>query len=352
MNRQLTGNQRNKGASAASTLTAIERGYDFLYHTSQLDEAIGYRTLLTCCFAVAAATSHSSRRKQLATRRANTLIKHWRRENGVIPANPRKAALLDFVWVGYALKRLGKSTRSFPRQIAAAIRKFSPVELLGYDPRSEPPPENYSFVCDCGLQNLPGRKTCKQCRCKLTFQTRYRTWFQGLTITYILQECGVGWSVGYEDVLKWLPALRPYPAPPTDENEDDDEWRSALYAVTHLVYSLNDFGTYRLSPRFLKAEIDFIKKSIAVVCSEGEIELLGELLDTLKAFGLRPAHPLIRRGTNHLLENVNADGSWGDPDEDSINTLCHTTWTAVDGLRTYSWRRERAGNSRLRKLLK
>jgi hypothetical protein len=48
----------------------------------------------------------------------------------------------------------------------------------------------------------------------------------------------------------------------------------------------------------------------------------------------------------------NADGSWGDPDEENIRTRCHTTWTAIDGLRTYAWRGERLSHPEVKSMLK
>jgi hypothetical protein len=47
---------------------------------------------------------------------------------------------------------------------------------------------------------------------------------------------------------------------------------------------------------------------------------------------------------NRVITSVmheNKDGSWGDPDEENIRTRCHTTWTAIDGLRTFAWRGRR-----------
>jgi hypothetical protein len=80
-------------------------------------------------------------------------------------------------------------------------------------------------------------------------------------------------------------------------------------------------------------------------------ELLGELLDSLKAFGLPDTHPLIRRGTKYLLAQQNQDGSWGDPDEENIRRRCHTTWTVIDGLRSYALREERLSVPRVQQIL-
>ena len=132
--------------------------------------------------------------------------------------------------------------------------------------------------------------------------------------------------------------MRPYPVLADD---DIDSLHDAIYAVTHVVYTLNDYGTYRLSRRWLPQEFAFLKANVASACERDDPEILGELLDSLKAFGLKTSHPLLKLGTDHLLLSQNKDGSWGDPKEEDISTRCHTTWTAIDGLRTYAWRGER-----------
>jgi hypothetical protein len=62
-------------------------------------------------------------------------------------------------------------------------------------------------------------------------------------------------------------------------------------------------------------------------------------------------HPLIKRGAKYLLAAQNQDGSWGDPGEENVRTRCHTTWTAIDGLRAYAWRGERLSNPEIRPVL-
>ena len=68
-------------------------------------------------------------------------------------------------------------------------------------------------------------------------------------------------------------------------------------------------------------------------------ETMGEFMDTLKSFGLKDSDPVIRSGMDFLLSTQNADGSWGDPKTDDIYLRYHPTWTAIDGLRDYKWKR-------------
>ncbi len=172
---------------------------------------------------------------------------------------------------------------------------------------------------------------------------------RALASTYVSGRCGILFGVRYLDVLKWLPTMRPYPV---GADENVELLREAIYAVTHIVYTLNDYGTYRLRPGWLPREFAFLKANVASACERKDPEVLGELLDSLKAFGLRASHPLIMRGTRYLLAEQNEDGSWGDAHEENIRTRCHTTWTAIDGLRTYAWRGERLSRPEVKSMLK
>jgi hypothetical protein len=332
-----------------TTETAIKRGLDFIYRTANAPEGFAsYGSLMICCFALVGATSRDAGLRQLARSRAEKFTRRWQRLHPVVPLDANADLALDFAMLRYALSRIGQRDVVKSEEIRAAVQRFSVEDLLGFNPLTEPPPNDLPFTCDCGLKNQRGRKTCKQCQQRLEYQSRYRVWMEALANTYVSERCGLRFGAGYLDVLKWLPTLRPYPE---GTKEDVELVRDAIYAVTHVVYALNDYGTYKLSPRLLSQEVAFLKANVASACKREDPEILGELLDTLRALGLRGNHALISQGTRYLLTSQNKDGSWGDPDEENIRTRCHTTWTAIDGLRSYAWRGERSTFPRLQPLL-
>jgi hypothetical protein len=337
-------------ADQINSETSIKRGLDFIYRIASTWEAFDrYGSLLICCFALVGATSRDARLRQLARPRALKLAQRWSRAHSLVPTDPRPELILDFVFARYALSRLGLRDVALSAQIRTALKRFSAQDLLGFNPVIEPPPNDLSYACDCGVKNQRGRTFCTQCKRRLETQSRYRVWMEALANTYVAERCGFTFGAHYADVLKWLPVMRPFEI---GTHKDDEVVRDAVFAVTHLVYSLNDYSTYRLLPRRLPMEFAFLKASVAGACERRDPELLGELLDSLKAFGLRASHPLIIRGTKYLLSNQNEDGSWGDPEEEDIRTRCHTTWTAIDGLRTYAWRGERWLRPEVRSMLK
>lgn len=334
----------------ASRDTSIKRGLDFIYRIASKPEGFdSCGGLLICCFALMGATSRDASLRQLARSRAQKLAQRWSRLHPVVQSDASADVILDFVLICYALGRLGVRDVVLKAQIRAAAKRFSVQDLLGFNPVSEPPANDLPYPCDCGLKNQRGRTFCKQCKRRLENQSRYRVWMEALANTYVSGRCGLLFGARYLDVLKWLPTMRPYPV---SAPEDVESLRDAIYAVTHIVYTLNDYSTYRLSSRWLPQEFAFLQANVGSACERNDPEVLGELLDSLKAFGLPASHPLIVRGTEYLLAEQNEDGSWGDPDEENIRTRCHTTWTAIDGLRTYAWRGERLTFPKLRPLLK
>jgi hypothetical protein len=330
--------------------TSIKRGLDFIYRLANTKAGFdGYGSLLICCFSLVGATSRDANLRQLARSRAEKLAARWDRLHPHVPTDADPDLITRFVLVRYALSRIGLRNAAQNAEIRSAAKRFSAQDLLGFNPLSEPPANDLPYACDCGLTNQRGRKFCKQCRRRLEIYSRYRVWMGALAGTYVSERCGILFGARYTEVLKWLPAMRPYPTGP---DEDIELLRDAIYAVTHIVYTLNDYGTYRLRPGWLPQEFAFLKMNVAAACERKDPELLGELLDSLKAFGLRDTHPLMIRGTKYLLDEQNEDGSWGDPDEDSIRRRCHTTWTAIDGLRSYAWRGVRLSRPEVKTMLK
>jgi hypothetical protein len=334
----------------ASSETSIKRGLDFIYRVASTTDGFdSYGSLLICCFALVGATSRDANLRRLARSRAQEFAQRWSRAHPLVPPDAGPDLVLDFVLVRYALSRLGLRDVALKAQMRAAAKRFSAEDLLGFNPVSEPPANDLSYACDCGLKNQRGRTFCRQCRRRLEIQSRYRVWMRALASTYVGGRCGILFGARYADILKWLPVMRPYPV---GADEDEEVVRDAIFAVTHIVYTLNDYNTYRLSPRWLPQEFAYLKANVEAACVQHDPELLGELLDSLRAFGLPARHPLMDRGTSYLLASQNEDGSWGDPDEENIRTRCHTTWTAIDGLRTYAWRGERLSLPEVKSILK
>jgi hypothetical protein len=328
---------------------AIQMGMDFLCRTAgKMKSWRASGPYFFICFPLIAATSKSITLRKMARERGRSLALRWQSLCPALPNKPRPEVVYRFLLGGYTADHFGLRNEVLREQVRLAARCFSAREFLGFDPRSEPPPDNVSEACSCGLENVPGRKRCQRCRKKLIINSRYRVWMGALGTTFWADRYGVTLGARYADVLQWLPNMRPYSM---HQKQDYLAFFDIVYAVTHLVYTLNGYGRYNLSSRWLPQEFEFLRANVNVAIRWDDPDMVGEFLDCLKAFGLPNHHPTIRLATNYLLAKQNADGSWGDMQVNDIFQRFHATWTAVDGLREYAWRGERLSYPSLQPLL-
>ena len=318
---------------------AIDRGLDFIYQTAckpAYFEEYGFDYL--GCFHCLASTSRDRklRKKALGLGRERAL--NWRRRNAKVPRNPEPDDIANLVSGSYAAHSLGLPDGQLKQALRKAAANYTATDYYYFDPATEPPPSDVPHDCRCGASNPRGRKTCQRCKRRLTMMTRYAVWQDALIRTYTGERYGVRLGASYADVIRWLPSMRPYP---TFVDADDMEFYDAVYAVTHVVYSLNSYSCYKLSPRWLPAEYSFLKRNLTRAIFTNDPETMGEFLDSLKSFGLDEDSPLVRKGVDFLLATQNPDGSWGNVNAADIYQRYHPTWTAVDGLREYAWRGQR-----------
>ncbi len=288
---------------------AVLRGLRFIYQNSlEGNNFEDWDGDYLWCFHCVASTSADSNLRALAREMGATLARKWRDSQQALPE------LADADEVGYYMsmidvaQRLGIETPQLRDHVGQGSRRFTAKDYLGFDPVREAPPANA--------------------------RSRYDLWCDALVLTYTGDSCAIRMGASYVDVLRWLPQMRPYRGA---EGGANAEFRDIVLAITHLVYTLNDYNRYRLSPEWLPHEFDFLRANLREPVSAGDPELLGEFVDCLRAFGLPESDAVVRSGVEYLLESQNADGSWGDIHEPDVHKRYHTAWAAVDGLRDYNW---------------
>jgi hypothetical protein len=325
-----------KKTVAAQPYLAITRGLDFIYRTACEPanfETYGYDYL--CCFDCIASTSKDADLVRRARKMGRERAREWRRANTRIPRDSNADDLAYLISGSAAAHSLGIRDPSFKQKLMRAASRHRAAEFFGFDPRVEPPPVDLPSECECGFYNSRSRKRCAECRRRLSMMSRYELWMDALVRSYTAKVYGVRLGANFADVLKWLPSMRPYPE---YKDSDDVHHYWAIYAVTHVVYVLNGYSRYQLSRHWLPHEYAFLKQNLTKAIELDDPETTGELLDSLKAFGLSNQHPLIKKGIAYLLSCQNEDGSWGDVDAEDMYMRYHPTWTAIDGLRDYAWR--------------
>ena len=321
----------------AQRASAVERGLRFIYRTAlearNFDE---YGSDYLWCFHTLSAGVRDARVRRTARRMGVERARQWRRDRRTLPPDADADTVIDFAFGDDAAASLGLHAPRLKSQIRRAAARFTARDFLHFDPASEPPPGDVPEACRFDGQSSPrGSPLCRACARPLKMRSRYDVWYDALIATYVGERSGVPLGAGYADVLKWLPTLRPYRGPEGGANPD---FYDTAYAITHVVYTLNDYNLYRLSPAWLPREYEFLKSHLRESIARRDADMLGEFMDSLRAFGVTEDDPGLRAGVEYLLAHQNPDGSWGDPAETDIYLRYHPTWNAVAALSDYAWR--------------
>ncbi len=288
-----------------------------------------YSGHLLPAFYFIATTSRDATLRRLALDAGRERARYWKQQWSGKRRKLDAGSVLDEISAGYAAEQLGISHRHIRRQLEAAVARYSPRELFGFDPGCETIPRDIPEDCECGAVNERGRRSCRKCRRRLALRNRYQAWYYALIGIYFCEQYGLRLPVSYSDVMSLLPTLQPYPS------AGSRHYRDAIYAVTHIVYTLNDYNRSRLPARQVRRERAFLEASLPWAIGQGEADTVGEILDSLAGCGLADTNPLMVKGRRFLLEQQRDDGGWGD--EDDEYGRFHSVWTCIDGLREYRW---------------
>lgn len=329
----------NSRFTEADRKRAILRGLQFIYRTAlELKNFEDYGQDYLWCFYTLSAAVLDRDVRRMARRMGMERARFWRRTHRFVSPDADAAAISTLAYGNDAADSLGVYDTELTRQLKRAALRFKARDYLLFDPLKESPPADVPDDCKrCGASNVRGAKVCFVCRTPLIMRTRYDVWYDALITAYVAERSGINLGARYLDVLKWLPTLRPYRARPEDLSE---EFHDTIYAITHIVYTLNNYSQYKLSPQLLPQEFEFLKTNFKAAIDDNDDDMLGEFMDSLRAFGLTSNDPSIRAGMEYYLSHQNPDGSWGDEKEKDIYLRYHPTWNAIAGLSEYAWKSE------------
>jgi hypothetical protein len=312
------------------------RGLRFIYRTAlQRQNFADYGQDYMWCFYTLSAAVRDPDVRRMARRMGMERAGLWRRTHRFVPADADAGMISTLAYGNDAADSLGVHDQKLKEQLKSAAPHFKARDYLLFDPVTEPPPNDVPDECKrCGASNVRGAKVCFVCKTPLVMRTQYDVWYDALITAYVGERSGIPLGASYQDVLKWLPTLRPYRARPKDNGE---EFHDTVYAITHIIYTLNNYSQYKLSPRLLPQEFEFLKVNLKAAIDDNDDDMLGEFMDSLRSFGLTTNDPSIRAGMEYYLLHQNRDGSWGDPREKDIYLRYHPTWNAIAGLSEYAW---------------
>ena len=288
------------------------------------------------CFYSIAATARDPELQTAARRAGVKLAAQWARAYGTITKDADADYIADLVFGWLAASQLGQSDARIKPELARAAERFGPVDYLLFDATKEPPPGDIPDICpNDSVWNPRGAVTCKKCGRPLKIRSKYDVWIDALITTYTGDRYGIPLGASYRDVLQWEPRMRPY----LDSNQTSHRFFiDTVYSVTHVVYTLNDYGSYLLSRDLLPNEFSYLKRNLPEAVRLDDAETMGEFLDSLKSFGITTSDATIRSGISYLLEHQRPDGTWTSATD--VYTLYHSAWTGIDGLKDCRWRGE------------
>jgi hypothetical protein len=317
---------------------AIERGLRFVYATALVPRNFAeHGDDFLWCFHTISATAADPKLAALARRMGEERARAWRRLNPRVPADAEADHVEALIFGSHAADLLGVPGPGMREELQRAAGRFGAVDFLHFDPAREPPPDDVPDACSrCRSDNARGRRRCTTCGGPLAMKSAYDLLCDALISTYSGDRYGVPLGATYADVAALIPRLRPYRG---YDNGSNPAFMETAYAVTHVVYTMNDYGTYRLKPEWLPQEFDFLLANFGVSIELDDPETMGEFVDSLKAFGMTEQDPAIAAGIEFLLETQQRDGSWGGRAEKDAYARYHPAWTAVDGLRDYAFAR-------------
>ncbi len=328
----------------------MKRGLQFVYTiASDPKNFVEWGHDLMWCFYTISVTAKDRTIREMAYKMGHERAQQWRRDHPDPPLDDAND-LSDFVFGTDAADRLGVVDPTMKERVRKAVPRFTAMDFLSFDPAKEPPPADVPNECQkCAYQNDRGATRCAKCNGPLTYQSRYEVWLDALITSYTGQVYGVNLGGSYDNVLRWIKVMRPYATQPQVSAKEAEH---ITYAITHVVYTLNDYGRYRLSPAWLPLEFGYLKANMIEAARKNDPETLGEFMDTLRAFGMDERDPLIRQGVDYQLSHQNLDGSWGDMKAPDAYARYHPTWTALDGLRSYAFQGERLRRPEFIKLIR
>jgi hypothetical protein len=315
------------------------RGLSFIYRTAlQRKNFEDYGQDYLWCFYTISEAVRDVDVRRTARRMGIERARFWRRMHRFVPADADAGMISNLAYGNDAADSLGIYDPELTKQLKREALRYKARDYLLFDPVKEEPPGDVPDECKrCGASNRRGSKVCFVCKTPLVMRTRYDVWYDALITAYVAERSGINMGALYSDVLKWLPTLRPYRASPVDAGE---EFHDTVYAITHIVYTLNNYGQLKLSPRLLQPEFEFLKANLKAAIADDDADMLGEFMDSLRAFGLTTDDPLLRAGMEYYLSHQNRDGSWGDLHEKDIYMRYHPTWNAIAALSEYAWQGE------------
>jgi hypothetical protein len=122
-------------------------------------------------------------------------------------------------------------------------------------------------------------------------------------------------------------------------DEDIANITDDLYNITHVIFVICDYNSYKVPQNYFQREINYMFKFNNLICSKyhNDPDLLAEIVYVLNLMDYPKKHNLIKKSWIKILDSQKEDGSWeaygideNDSATDKNYDIFHATWVAFD----------------------
>jgi hypothetical protein len=122
-------------------------------------------------------------------------------------------------------------------------------------------------------------------------------------------------------------------------NDDISKISDDLYNITHVIFVMCDYNSYKVPKRYFTREIAYMTKYYGLICSKYNYDpdLLAEVSHVFTLMGFPRDYYIVKNGYRIILDSQRYDGSWKaydlddeEPDEEKNYDIFHATWVPVD----------------------
>ena len=252
--------------------------------------------------------------------------KHRSRQRS--PLDPDE--LLQITYGISSARFFGVSDEGIARLLETTTRSYSARELLGFKPCRSTSPRPAPVRCSCSQLSRCGAKRCGSCGLPIEYDSKFLLWQHALVYTHFGESIGVRPGSSYRSVARLRRFFLPYVR--VDKCLDED-WRDCTYAVTHLLYTLTQYGICTLPTESFTQEQRFLVRARDRAYEEEDLELVAEATECLTLFSGYEITSQERKYRGWIAARQQKDGTWGTGD--NWYDFFHKVWVGFDALRDW-----------------
>ena len=202
---------------------------------------------------------HASEEERHTLRVATELALVWRARNRGrrLTSGTPPSELLDLMQGVYTLESLGMGRcpdGSLRQQLEQRCAAYGVTDFLKFDPAAGEPDGAVREGCTCGARPPAGASVCAACRRVAVPMSKFDVWLEALVWTFHGCRMRIGLGACFFDVLRQLGGAFAQLYPQRRQLSTKDR-HYLCYALTHVIYALNNFGERSLPAALFPAPV-------------------------------------------------------------------------------------------------